>query len=149
MPSENVQNQLGGSGLDSFLWDDPITGAATELFNPLHHNMNYLQYSKAYDVMGMASIGIEYTNNTLVDDLNTWSALVSFQISLDGYNWTDLDDTMFAPPLSSLVINSGETIHIDSLGVVAHFIRVVFDARAYEYVPNGGYLSALIAATEG
>jgi len=114
MPSENVQNQLGGSGLDSFLWNDPITGAATVLFNPLHHNMTELQYSKAYDVSGMASIGIEYTNSTLSSD--EWNASLSLQVSLDGSKWIDLDDTMFTPPLSSLVINSGETLHIDVLG---------------------------------
>jgi hypothetical protein len=147
MPSENVQNQLGGSGLDSFLWDDPITGAATELFNPLHHNMTELQYSKAYDVSGMASIGIEYTNSTLSSD--EWNASLSLQVSLDGSKWIDLDDTMFTPPLSSLVINSGETLHIDVLGLVAHFIRVVLDATGFEYAPSAGHLFALIAATEG
>lgn len=147
MPSENVQNQLGGSGLDSFLWDDPITGAATELFNPLHHNMTELQYSKAYDVSGMASIGIEYTNSTPSSD--EWNASLSLQISFDGSKWIDLDDTMFAPPLSSLVINSGETLHIDVLGLVAHFIRVVLDATGFEYAPSAGHLFALITATEG
>ena len=147
MPSENVQNQLGGSGLDSFLWNDPITGAATELFNPLHHNMTELQYSKAYDVSGMASIGIEYTNSTLSSD--EWNASLSLQISFDGSKWIDLDGTMFTPPLSSLVINSGETLHIDVLGLVAHFIRVVLDATGFEYAPSAGHLFALIAATEG
>jgi hypothetical protein len=109
--------------------------------------MTELQYSKAYDVSGMASIGIEYTNSTLSSD--EWNASLSLQVSLDGSKWIDLDDTMFTPPLSSLVINSGETLHMDVLGLVAHFIRVVLDATGFEYAPSAGHLFALITATEG